>query len=165
MDEDDPKPETKPAGNRPPPRPPHLTAVGLGPEGDDSGKKRTATIAKAADGEGKFIRQSGGRGQYGHVIIKIEPNGSGKGIEVLNNIFGGEIPVEYIKPAIEGVRIMLEDVAIGGSTLEGYTAVDIVVRIVGGSFHEIDSNELAFKLAAVFAIKDAMKKADPIVLE
>jgi elongation factor G len=166
MEEDDPKPETKPAGNRPPPRPPSRVAVGLGPEGDDSGRKHRATIANAADGEGKFIRASGGRGHYGHVIVKIEPNGRGKGIEVINDIPpGGPIPLEYIQPAIEGVRTMLDDVAIGRSTLEGYTAVDIVVRIVGGSFHETDSNELAFMMAGIFAIKDAMKKADPIVIE
>jgi len=167
MEEDDPKPETRPAGNKPPPRPPHRTGVGLGPEGDGSGKKRRATITKAADREGKFNRPASGAGHYGHVIVKIEPNGRRKGIEVINDIpAGGAIPVKYIKPAIDGVRLALDDsMAIGDSAVEGYKVIDIVVRIVNGSFHPTDSSALGFKMAAIFAIKHALKKTNPILIE
>jgi elongation factor G len=128
-----------------------------------SGKPQIAyreTIKKAADGEGKFIRQSGGKGQYGHVVIKLEPNEKGKGVEVINEIVGGAIPKEFIKPATEGI---LEGTNNG--TVAGHPVVDVIVRIVDGSFHEVDSSELAFKMAGIFAFKDAMKKADPILLE
>ncbi|PTY07732.1 elongation factor G [Opitutaceae bacterium EW11] len=118
------------------------------------------TISKAADGEGKFIRQSGGKGQYGHVIVKIEPNEKGKGVEVLNEIVGGVIPKEFIKPATDGI---LEGANNG--TVAGYPVVDVKVHIVDGSFHEVDSSELAFKMAGIFAFKEAMKKANPILLE
>jgi len=128
-----------------------------------SGKPQIAyreTIAKAADGEGKFIRQSGGKGQYGHVVIKLEPNVKGKGIEILNETVGGSIPKEFIKPATDGIR---EGTSNG--TVAGYPVVDVIVRIIDGSFHEVDSSELAFKMAGIFAFKDAMKKANPILLE
>ena len=118
------------------------------------------TISKAADGEGKFIRQSGGKGQYGHVVIKLEPNVKGKGIEILNETVGGSIPKEFIKPAIDGIRE-----GTNNGTVAGYPVVDVIVRIVDGSFHEVDSSELAFKMAGIFAFKDAMKKANPILLE
>jgi len=118
------------------------------------------TITKAADGEGKFIRQSGGRGQYGHACIKIEPNERGKGVEVLNKIVGGTIPKEYIPAVIDGV-----EEAIRGGVLANYPMVDVKVEVVDGSFHEVDSNELAFKMAGIFALKDAVKKAAPILLE
>ena len=98
------------------------------------------TVTKPADGEGKFIRQSGGRGQYGHALIKLEPNQRGKGIEILNEIVGGAIPREYI-PAVERG---LEE-AIGGGVLAGYPMVDLKISIVDGTFHEVDSSELAFK--------------------
>ena len=118
------------------------------------------TILKAADGEGKFIRQSGGKGQYGHVCVKIEPNEKGKGVEVINEIVGGAIPKEFIKPATEGI---LEGANNGA--VAGYPVVDVIVRIVDGSFHEVDSSELAFKMAGIFGFKEAMKKANPILLE
>jgi elongation factor G len=118
------------------------------------------TVTKPADGEGKFIRQSGGRGQYGHALIKLEPNGRGKGIEILNEIVGGAIPREYI-PAVEhGI-----EEAIGGGVLAGYPMVDLKISIVDGTFHEVDSSELAFKMAGIFALKDAAKKAGAILLE
>jgi elongation factor G len=118
------------------------------------------TVTKAADGEGKFIRQSGGKGQYGHVLVKIEPNEKGKGIEVINEIVGGAIPKEFIKPSTDGI---LEGANNG--VVAGYPVVDVKVRIVAGTFHEVDSSELAFKMAGIFAFKDAMKKATPILLE
>jgi elongation factor G len=128
-----------------------------------SGKPQIAyreTISKAADGEGKFIRQSGGKGQYGHVVIKMEPNEKGKGIEILNETVGGSIPKEFIKPATDGIRE-----GSNNGTVAGYPVVDAIIRIVDGSFHEVDSSELAFKMAGIFAFKDAMKKANPILLE
>ena len=118
------------------------------------------TVIRAADGEGKFIRQSGGKGPYGHVIVKLEPNQKGKGVEVVNEVVGGTIPKEFIKPATEGI---LEGANNG--VVAGYPVVDIIVRITDGTFHEVDSSELAFKMAGIFALKDAMKKANPILLE
>jgi elongation factor G len=118
------------------------------------------TITKPAEGEGKFIRQSGGRGQYGHALVKVEPNEKGKGIEVLNEIVGGSIPKEYIPAVIDGV-----EEAIRGGVYAGYQVIDVKVAITDGSFHEVDSNELAFKMAGIFALKDAFKKAGPILLE
>jgi len=118
------------------------------------------TIARAADGEGKFIRQSGGKGQYGHVVIKMEPNEKGKGVEVINEVVGGSIPKEFIKPSTDG---LLEGANNG--VVAGFPVVDIIIRIIEGSFHEVDSSELAFKMAGIFAFKDAMKKANPILLE
>jgi len=118
------------------------------------------TITKAADGEGKFIRQSGGRGQYGHACVQIQPNEKGKGIEIENKIVGGAIPKEYIPAVIDGV-----EEAIKGGVYAGYQVIDVKVQIVDGTFHEVDSNELAFKMAGIFALKDAFKKAHPILLE
>ncbi|MBL9192426.1 MAG: elongation factor G [Opitutaceae bacterium] len=128
-----------------------------------SGKPQIAyreTVTVPADGEGKFIRQSGGKGQYGHVVVKIEPNEKGKGVEVVNEIVGGSIPKEFIKPATEGI---LEGANNG--VVAGYPVVDAIIRIVDGSFHEVDSSELAFKMAGIFGFKEAMKKAKPILLE
>ena len=118
------------------------------------------TITKAAEGEGKFIRQSGGKGQYGHACIKIAPNERGKGVLVENKIVGGSIPKEYIPAVIDGV-----EEAIKGGVLAGFQMVDVKVEIVDGSFHEVDSNELAFRMAGIFALKDAVKQAGPIILE
>src|SRR3989449_729632 len=118
------------------------------------------TITKPAEGEGKFIRQSGGRGQYGHAIIQIQPNEKGKGVEIENKIVGGAIPREYIPAVIDGV-----EEAVRGGVYAGYQVIDIKVQIVDGTFHEVDSNELAFKMAGIFALKDAFKKANPILLE
>ncbi len=118
------------------------------------------TITRPAEAEGKFIRQSGGKGQYGHVVVKMEPNEKGKGIEVINEIVGGAIPKEFIKPSTEGI---LEGANNGA--VAGYPVVDVKVSIIDGSFHEVDSSELAFKMAGIFAFKEAMKKANPILLE
>jgi elongation factor G len=118
------------------------------------------TITKSADGEGKFIRQSGGRGQYGHACIKVQPNEKGKGVEVTNEIVGGTIPKEYIPAVIDGI-----EEAIKSGVYAGYQVIDIKAQVIDGSFHEVDSNELAFKMAGIFALKDAFKKAGPILLE
>jgi elongation factor G len=134
-------------------------AIGLCPDDDDSGKKGSVTITKAADGEGKFIRQSAGRAQHGHVIIKIEPNERGKGILIRSDVSDGTIPEEYIKPVTEGIREALD-----GGVYDERPIVDIRVHIVGGSSDQVASNELAFKMAGIFAIKDAIKKAEPIAI-
>jgi len=118
------------------------------------------TITKPAEGEGKFIRQSGGKGQYGHACITVAPNEKGKGVEVTNEIVGGTIPKEYIPAVISGI-----EEAIKGGVYCGYQVIDIKVEVVDGSFHEVDSNELAFRMAGIFALKDAFKKAGPILLE
>ncbi|MBL9189503.1 MAG: elongation factor G [Opitutaceae bacterium] len=118
------------------------------------------TVTKASEAEGKFIRQSGGKGQYGHVVVKLEPNVKGKGVEVINETVGGSIPKEFIKPATDGIYE-----GANNGVVAGYPVVDVIVRIVDGSFHEVDSSELAFKMAGIFAFKEAMKKANPILLE
>jgi elongation factor G len=118
------------------------------------------TIAKRAEGEGKFIRQSGGRGQYGHAIITIEPNEPGQGVVIENKVVGGTIPKEYIPAVISGI-----EEALAGGVLAGYPMVDVKVYIIDGTFHEVDSSELAFKMAGIFAVKDASKSAHPILLE
>ncbi len=118
------------------------------------------TVTKTSEGEGKFIRQSGGKGQYGHVILTLEPNEKGKGIEIIDDVVGGAIPKEFIKPAISGIKE-----ACNNGTIAGHPVVDVIVRITDGSFHEVDSSELAFKMAGIFAFKDAMKQAVPILLE
>ena len=128
-----------------------------------SGKPQIAyreTITKAAHGVGKFVRQSGGRGQYGHAEIDIEPLEKGKHYEFVNEIVGGVIPKEYIKPTEEGIK----EAMING-VVAGYPVVDVKVRLVFGSYHEVDSSEMAFKMAGIFAFKDAMKNASPILLE
>jgi elongation factor G len=118
------------------------------------------TITKAAEGEGKFIRQSGGRGQYGHACVTVEPNEKGKGIEIENKIVGGSIPKEYVPAVIDGI-----EEACRSGVYAGYQVIDIKVAVVDGSFHEVDSNELAFKMAGIFALKEAFKDAKPIILE
>ncbi len=118
------------------------------------------TVTKAAEGEGKFIRQSGGRGQYGHACITLAPNERGKGVEIENKIVGGAIPKEYVPAVIHGI-----EEAVAGGVLANYPMVDLKVEIVDGTFHEVDSSELAFKMAGIFALKDAVKKANPILLE
>ena len=128
-----------------------------------SGKPQIAyreTITTPAEGEGKFIRQSGGRGQYGHAVIRLEPQDTGEGSEVLNEIVGGVIPREFIKPTEDGIRE-----ASNNGTVAGYPVVDWKARIVDGSFHDVDSSEMAFKMAGIFAFKEAMKNAGPILLE
>ena len=118
------------------------------------------TITTHATGEGKFIRQSGGRGQYGHAVIQIRPNERGKGISVESKIVGGVIPKEFVPAVIAGVNE-----AIAGGVLANYPMVDLSVEITDGSFHEVDSNELAFKMAGIFAFKDAAQKAGMTLLE
>jgi elongation factor G len=118
------------------------------------------TITKTAEGEGKFIRQSGGRGQYGHAIVTIERNERGKGVVIENKIVGGAIPREFIPAVVDGINE-----AVAGGVLAGYPMVDLKVAIIDGTFHEVDSSELAFKMAGIFALKEAVKKADPILLE
>ena len=128
-----------------------------------SGKPQIAyreTITTTSEGEGKFIRQSGGRGQYGHAVIRLEPQGIGEGAEVSNEIVGGVIPREFIKPTEDGIRE-----ASNNGTVAGYPVVDWKARIVDGSFHDVDSSEMAFKMAGIFAFKEAMKNAEPILLE
>ena len=118
------------------------------------------TITTQATGEGKFIRQSGGRGQYGHAVIQIRPNERGKGVSVESKIVGGVIPKEFVPAVIAGVNE-----AIAGGVLANYPMVDLSVEITDGSFHEVDSNELAFKMAGIFAFKDAAQKAGMTLLE
>lgn len=118
------------------------------------------TFRKAAEVEGKFVRQSGGRGQFGHVWIEFSPNEEGKGFEFVNNIVGGVVPREYV-PAIEaGIRDSLDN-----GVLAGYPLIDIKARLFDGSYHDVDSNEMAFKIAASMALKNAVSKVDPVILE
>ena len=118
------------------------------------------TIKSTAECEGKFVRQSGGRGQYGHVWIKFEPNEEGKGFEFIDAVVGGSVPREYIKPTEEGLRAALQN----GLTA-GYPVVDIKATLFDGSYHEVDSSEMAFKTAASLALKEAAKKCDAVILE
>ncbi len=118
------------------------------------------TITKTAEGEGKFIRQSGGRGQYGHAVVDVEPNEKGKGVEIINKVVGGTIPKEYIPAVMNGIAE-----AIKSGVYAGFQVIDIKVTVKDGSFHEVDSNELAFKMAGIFALKDAFAQAGPILLE
>ncbi len=119
------------------------------------------TIRKTVtDSEGKFVRQSGGKGQYGHVVFKIEPQEPGKGFEFVDAIKGGVVPREYI-PAVE--KGVIE--ALGQGVLAGYPVVDVKVTLHFGSYHDVDSNELAFKMAAIFGFKEGCRKASPVILE
>ena len=118
------------------------------------------TITKKVEAEGKFIRQSGGRGQFGHVWIEIEPNEKGKGFEFENDIVGGSIPREYIKPTEEGIVEAMKN-----GVLAGYPVEDVKVRLFEGSFHAVDSSEMAFKIAGSMAFKEGARKAGPAILE
>jgi elongation factor G len=118
------------------------------------------TFKKALESEGKFIKQSGGRGQYGHVWLKLEPQPAGKGYEFVDAIKGGSVPREYIPAVGKGVDEALRD-----GVLAGYPVVDVKVTLFDGSYHEVDSNENAFKMAAIFAFKEGMRKATPVLLE
>ena len=129
----------------------------------NSGKPQIAyreTITTGAPGEGKLVKQSGGRGQYGHVIVRVEPNEQGKGLTIENKVIGGTIPKDYIPAVKKGI----EEAVLNG-VVGGYPVIDINVDILDGSYHEVDSNEMAFKMAAIFAVKDGMKRAKPILLE
>jgi elongation factor G len=118
------------------------------------------TITKAANGEGKLVKQSGGRGQYGHVRLEMKPNEKGKGLTIENKVVGGEIPKDYINAVYKGVNE-----AMTNGIIAGYPVIDVHVDILGGSYHEVDSNENAFTMAAIFAMKDGFKKAKSILLE
>ncbi|MFN7930405.1 MAG: elongation factor G [Blastocatellia bacterium] len=118
------------------------------------------TIKRPAKGEEKYARQTGGRGQYGHAVLEIEPGEPGSGFVFVNEIVGGVIPKEYIKPIEKGVEEAME-----GGILAGYEMVDVKVRLVFGSYHEVDSSEMAFKVAGSIAFKEAAKKANPVLLE
>jgi elongation factor G len=118
------------------------------------------TIRQHAEAEGRFVRQTGGRGQYGHVKIYLDPVPAGSGIEFSNEIVGGAIPREYISPVEDGVRQALDN-----GVLAGYEVVDVKVTLVDGSYHEVDSSEMAFKIAGSMAVKEAARKAKPVLLE
>src|SRR3982074_958708 len=119
------------------------------------------TIRKTVeDSEGKFVRQSGGKGQYGHVVLKIEPQPAGKGFEFVDAIKGGVVPREYIPAVEKGVKETLTN-----GVLAGYPVVDVKVTLHYGSYHEVDSNENAFKMAASMAFKEGMRRASPVLLE
>ena len=115
---------------------------------------------KVTDVDGKFVRQSGGKGQYGHVVLTLEPQEAGKGFEFVDEIKGGVVPREYI-PAVE--KGVIE--ALTSGVLAGYPVVDVKVRLTFGSYHDVDSNEMAFKMAAIFGFKEGAKKASPVILE
>jgi elongation factor G len=118
------------------------------------------TIRKHAEAEGKYIRQTGGRGQYGHVKLQVDPNEKGKGFEFVNDITGGSVPKEYIRPIEHGIKEALE-----GGVLAGYPMVDVKVTLYDGSYHEVDSDEMAFKIAASMGFKEAARRASPVLLE
>ena len=131
--------------------------------GANVGRPRVAyreTITVPVKVEGRFIKQTGGRGQYGHVRIELQPDKRGSGFEFVNGIKGGIIPKQYINPVESGVREAME-----GGVLAGYPLVDIKAILYDGSFHEVDSSEIAFKIAAAMALKDGVKRAKPILLE
>jgi elongation factor G len=118
------------------------------------------TIRAKVESEGKHVKQSGGRGQYGHVWLKLEPNEEGKGIEFVNGIVGGTVPREFI-PAIEkGVKEAAET-----GVIAGYPVVDVKVTLFDGSFHDVDSDEISFRMAAIFGFKDGFRAAKPVILE
>ena len=118
------------------------------------------SVTKQAEADTKYARQSGGRGQYGHVKIRIEPQEPGVGYEFVNNIVGGAIPKEYIGSVDAGIQEALQ-----AGILGGYPVLDIKVTLYDGSYHEVDSSEMAFKIAGSMAIKEAMAKANPVLLE
>ena len=118
------------------------------------------TIRKQVSQDTKYARQSGGKGQYGHVKITIEPNESGKGYEFTNSIVGGSIPKEYIPAVDAGIQGAMQ-----AGVLAGYPVVDVKVNLYDGSYHEVDSSEMAFKIAGSMAFKEAMRKADPVLQE
>jgi len=118
------------------------------------------TVLKSANAEGKFIRQSGGKGQFGHVVIELEPAEEGSGFEFVSKIVGGAIPKEFISPAEQGMKEACES-----GILAGYPLIDVKVTLVDGSYHDVDSSEMAFKIAGSMAVKEAVMKASPVLLE
>ena len=129
----------------------------------DVGKPQVAyreTITREANGEGKYIKQSGGRGQYGHVLLKLEPKDRGTGYEFVNAITGGSVPREYIEPTNKGIKESLER-----GFLAGYPMVDVKVTLYDGSYHEVDSSELAFKMAGSLGMREAVAQAGMVLIE
>jgi len=118
------------------------------------------TIRKHSEAEGKYIRQTGGRGQYGHAKIYLDPQPPGTGYEFVNDVTGGSVPKEFIKPIDQGIQEALE-----GGILAGYPMVDVKATLYDGSYHDVDSNEMAFKIAGSMAFKEAARKASPVLLE
>jgi elongation factor G len=118
------------------------------------------TVRRAANGNGRFVRQTGGKGQYGHAVIRVEPMPKGGGYEFVDKIVGGTIPREYIKPIDQGIRETLDS-----GIYANVPMVDVKVTLIDGSYHEVDSSEMAFKIAGSMAIKDAVSKASPVILE
>jgi elongation factor G len=118
------------------------------------------TILSSAKAEGKFVRQSGGKGQFGHVVIDLEPGKQGSGFEFVSKIVGGAIPKEFIGPAEQGMKEACES-----GILAGYPLIDVKVTLVDGSYHDVDSSEMAFKIAGSMAVKEAVMKASPVLLE
>jgi elongation factor G len=118
------------------------------------------TIRKPVRAEGKFVRQSGGKGQYGHVVIELEPAEPGTGFEFASKIVGGSVPKEYINPAEQGMKEACES-----GIVAGYPVIDLRATLVDGSYHDVDSSEMAFKIAGSMAIKEAVMKASPVLLE
>jgi len=118
------------------------------------------TIRKSVQAEGKFIRQSGGKGQYGHVVIELEPGETGSGFEFVSKIVGGSVPKEFISPAEQGMKEACES-----GILAGYPVIDLKATLVDGSYHDVDSSEMAFKIAGSMAVRNAVMKAAPIILE
>jgi elongation factor G len=118
------------------------------------------TIRRNSQGEGKYIRQTGGRGQYGHAKIRLEPQPPGTGYEFVNDVVGGSVPKEFIKPIDQGIKEAME-----GGVLAGYEMVDVKAILYDGSYHDVDSNEMAFKIAGSMAFKEAARKASPVLLE
>jgi elongation factor G len=118
------------------------------------------TIKKTAQGEGKYIRQTGGRGQYGHCFLRVEPKGRGEGNEFVDEIKGGAIPNEFIPAVEKGVKECAEN-----GIIAGFPLIDIKVALYDGTYHEVDSSEIAFKIAGSMALQTAVKQADPILLE
>ncbi|HET7082501.1 MAG TPA: elongation factor G [Candidatus Limnocylindria bacterium] len=118
------------------------------------------TIRKAVKGEGRFVRQTGGKGQYGHAVITLEPLDRGGGVEFVSKIVGGSVPKEFFKPIEQGIRD-----ALAGGVVAGFPVIDLRATLIDGSFHEVDSSEMAFKIAGSMAAKDGVSKADPAILE
>ncbi|MGH2466436.1 MAG: elongation factor G, partial [Candidatus Limnocylindrales bacterium] len=118
------------------------------------------TIRRAAEGNGRFVRQTGGKGQYGHVVLRLEPQEKGAGFAFVDKIVGGSIPREYMRAVDMGISEALDS-----GVYAGYPMVDVRATVYDGSYHEVDSSEMAFKIAASLAVKDAVERADPVVLE
>jgi len=118
------------------------------------------TIRGTVESEGKFVRQTGGRGQYGHVWLKLEPNQPGKGNEFVNGVVGGSVPREYVPAVDKGIREAEET-----GVIAGYPVVDVKVTLIDGSYHDVDSNEMAFKIAGSMGFKEGFRKAKPVLLE